>query len=58
VVLVWSQQYDRIVDAIATERQLKGWTRAKKEMLIKGDWDALPPLARRRGGRPRGDGKG
>jgi putative endonuclease len=55
VVLVWSQHYDRIVDAIAMERNLKGWSRAKKEALIGGDWHALPPLARRRGGRPRSD---
>ena len=39
--------------AVARERQLKGWTRAKKEALIHGEWDALTLLAKRRGGRPR-----
>jgi putative endonuclease len=36
------------VDAIASERQIKGWSRAKKEALIRGDFDALPALAARR----------
>ena len=29
VELVFAQWFDRIVDAIAAERQVKGWTRAK-----------------------------
>jgi putative endonuclease len=48
VELVWSEHFDRITDAIAAERQLKGWTRAKKEALIRGDWSAIQILARRR----------
>ena len=53
VSVVWSEHFDRITDAIAVERKLKGWTRAKKEALIKGDWAALEQLSKRRGGRPR-----
>ena len=30
VVLVWSEYFDRITDGIAVERQIKGWSRAKK----------------------------
>ncbi|SFO01117.1 tRNA/rRNA methyltransferase [Sphingomonas sp. OK281] len=30
-----------------TERQLKGWTRAKKEALAAGDWEAVRFLARK-----------
>ena len=41
VHLVWSEHFARITDAIAVERQVKGWTRAKKEALIKGDWGGL-----------------
>jgi putative endonuclease len=48
VRLVWSEHFDRITDAIAVERQLKGWTRAKKEALIRGDWETIQILARRR----------
>jgi putative endonuclease len=54
IELVWSQYFDRIVDAIAAERQVKGWSRAKKEALIAGDWSELVGKAKRRGGQPRG----
>jgi putative endonuclease len=53
VSLVWSEHFDRITDAIAVERQIKGWTRAKKEALIKSDWSAIQQFSKRRGGRPR-----
>ncbi|MBR0824177.1 GIY-YIG nuclease family protein [Bradyrhizobium manausense] len=53
VVLVWSEHFDRITDGIAAERQLKGWSRAKKEALIRSDWKAVSLLARRRAGAPR-----
>ena len=46
VTLVFSERFDRITDAIAFEQQIKGWSRAKKEALIKGDFDALRELAR------------
>ena len=48
VRLVWSQDFDRIVDAIAFERPLKGWSRAKKNALIKGDYELVSRLAARR----------
>ena len=48
VALVFSQECDRITDAIAAERRLKGWSRAKKEAVIRGEFDLLPMLARRR----------
>jgi putative endonuclease len=51
VTLVWSEQFDSITDAVLTERRLKGWSRAKKEALIRNDWDAVRALARRRGGK-------
>ncbi len=48
VELVYSQPFDRITDAIAAERQLKGWKRAKKEALIQGDMKSLVHLAKNR----------
>ena len=48
VALVYSEYFDRIVDAVSAERQIKGWSRAKKEALVRGDFDALQVLARRR----------
>ncbi len=53
VVLVWSEYFDRITDGIAAERQIKGWSRAKKEALIRSDWKEISQLARRRAGRPK-----
>jgi putative endonuclease len=55
VALVFSQWFDRIVDAIAAERQVKGWSRAKKEALIQGDFEQLKILTRRRKPNPRGE---
>ena len=52
VELVWAERYDLALQAIACERQLKGWTRAKKEALIRGDWAAIQELARGRTPRP------
>jgi len=49
VSLVFQQAFERIEDAIAAERQIKGWRRAKKEALIRGDYPALPlPASRAR----------
>jgi putative endonuclease len=48
VTLVFHQEFDRITDAIAAERQVKGWSRAKKEALISGDFNLLRDLAKRR----------
>jgi putative endonuclease len=47
VRLVFQQGFELIDEAIAAERQIKGWRRAKKEALIRGDHAALPPLASR-----------
>jgi predicted GIY-YIG superfamily endonuclease len=47
VVLVFHQEFARIEEAIAAERQVKGWRREKKEALIRGDLAALPDLSRR-----------
>jgi putative endonuclease len=52
VRLVFAQHFETITDTIAAERQLKGWSRAKKEALIDGDWDRLSKLARRRAPHP------
>ena len=46
--LVYSQSFGTRDDAFAAERQIKGWSRQKKEALIAGDWERLPSLAQRR----------
>jgi len=47
IELVWSQHFLDIIDAIAVERQIKGWSRAKKEALIRGDYSTIKTLAKR-----------
>jgi putative endonuclease len=47
VVLVWSEHFLDITDAIAAERQIKGWSRSKKEALIRGDYELIRLLAKR-----------
>jgi putative endonuclease len=49
VVLVWSERFLNITDAITAERQIKGWSRTKKEALIRGDYELLRVLAKRSG---------
>ncbi len=55
VTLVWSDSFMTRDDAFLVERKLKGWSRAKKEALIAGDWQRVSWLARGRTGR--GDGR-
>jgi predicted GIY-YIG superfamily endonuclease len=45
VALKWSGETNDINNAIAAERQIKGWSRAKKEALIRGDWEVLHELS-------------
>ena len=39
--LVWFETFNDVLDAIAIEKKIKGWTRRKKEALINEDWDKL-----------------
>jgi len=50
VALAYSEFFERIEDAIASERRLKGWSRAKKQALIDGEPDRLRALSQRRSG--------
>ena len=46
VKLVWSQEFVTRYEALQAERQIKGWGRAKKLALIRGDWSAISAFAR------------
>jgi putative endonuclease len=45
VLLVFAQEFTDPTQAIFFEKKLKGWSKAKKEALIKGDFDMLQTLA-------------
>lgn len=50
VRLVFSEAFSTREEALAAERRIKGWSRKKKEAMMRGDWDEVSRLAR--GGRP------
>ena len=47
VELVYGEEYERVVDAYAREKQVQNWSRAKREALIAGKPELLPALARK-----------
>ena len=48
VTLVWSDSFPTREEALSAERRIKGWTRAKKEALIRGDWEEIRRLSKNR----------
>ncbi len=50
VELVWQGEFESREGALAFEQQIKGWSRAKKEALIAGDWERVQALARSKQG--------
>ena len=46
--LVYCEDYPTSYEAFARERQIKGWSRAKKEALIRQDWLSLMRLSESR----------
>ena len=47
LVLVFSQEFGTREEALQAERQIKGWSRAKKYALIRGDWEQISRRAMR-----------
>ena len=44
--LLWQGEFETREAAIAFEQQIKGWSRAKKEALIAGNWAKIQQLAK------------
>ncbi len=55
VTLAWAQEYEHVADAYGVERKLHGWSHAKRQAVIDGNWHLLPSLARN-SARKRADG--
>jgi predicted GIY-YIG superfamily endonuclease len=49
LVLMFFQAFAGREEALGAEKQIKGWSRAKKQALIGGDWAELSRLARNSG---------
>ena len=47
VELVYYEEYERIDYAFYREKQVKDWSRKKKEALIEGKLEELPKLAKK-----------
>ena len=45
VELVFCYEFNEAVQAIAFEKQIKGWSRKKKEAIINDNWEVLPNLS-------------
>lgn len=43
---VFTQSFSTREEALSSERQIKGWSRKKKEAMICGDWDEVSRLAK------------
>jgi putative endonuclease len=54
VELVFSEEFPRIDEAFCREKQVQGWSRAKKEALIKREFGLLPDLSKSK--KPRNPG--
>ena len=46
VALVWSETFGTRIEALEAEQVIGGWSRAKKEALIAGNWSMLSHFAR------------
>ena len=46
VTLIFSQHFTTREEALASEQQVKGWSRKKKEAMIRGDWSEVCSLAK------------
>jgi predicted GIY-YIG superfamily endonuclease len=46
VKLVWTEEVETLDEALLHEHQIKGWSRAKKEALIRGDFEAIHEIVK------------
>jgi putative endonuclease len=46
VAVVFSQDFITREEALSAEQQIKGWSRKKKEAMMRGDWSEVSRLAR------------
>ncbi|EGW23107.1 GIY-YIG nuclease family protein [Methylobacter tundripaludum] len=44
--LAFSQDFPTRIEALTSERQIKGWSRKKKEAMMRGDWVEVSRLAK------------
>jgi predicted GIY-YIG superfamily endonuclease len=47
ITVVFSQTFGSRNEAFIAERKIKGWSKQKKEALIKGDWGLVSSLSKK-----------
>jgi putative endonuclease len=48
VEFIFDEYYERVDEAVAAERRIKGWSRAKKEAYMRGAFERLSALSKRK----------
>ena len=46
IKLLYYEEFYKIDDAFYREKQIQGWSRKKKEALIRGEYEKLPELSK------------
>ena len=46
IKMLYYEEFSRIDDAFYREKQIQGWSRKKKEALIRGEYEKLPELSK------------
>jgi predicted GIY-YIG superfamily endonuclease len=46
VELIWGEEVENLGEALQHERQIKGWSRAKKEALIRSDFETIHEIVK------------
>ena len=54
LMLEFTQAFDSREEALVAERRIKGWSRAKKQAMARGDWAAVGRFARGKNRHTRG----
>jgi putative endonuclease len=47
VKLVYCEEYQKIAEAFAREKQIQGWSHAKRKALIESNFQKLPALSKK-----------
>jgi len=47
VILVWAEEFESRIDALNIEKQVKGWSHAKKQALIDNDFDKIHNIVKK-----------
>ncbi len=50
MILIYDETFEDVHQAIAWEKQIKHWTRKKKQALIEDNWKSIVELAKNRTG--------